>query len=466
MQVRIKTDRSEVFFGENSKVNMMVELAAPATDQEKRNPLSICAVLDRSGSMSGDKIEQLKQSMYRLIDHMTESDSLALVFFDDRVDAEEFRQMDSSSKEVMRAKVASLSGRGSTDIGSALKRAALMFKSHEGAAGGVERIMLLTDGDANMGAVKMEDFAPIVGDVRDGVTLSCFGYGIGFNENLLQGLSKSGKGGNYFIENPDSVAKVFAVELGGLLSCYAQQIGLSVKPHAGVKVVDVLNDMEVKTSEKDGVQVTAVDVGDMFCGEKRKVLIRLECEKRDQALPRPQTVADICVLYSPLREGSFLKKEEKIKVQFVKAKEEATQSPDKEVAEQVAILEAANAQAKAKELADRGDYNGANVVWHGAIDNLRSMGLEGASHYAAGMESMAGEFSAANYSTGGHLAKSMAFCSTSALRGRTSDSIGYTSALSGDMSDLNAQTRSLVDKFTAKASTGELDGNGNNVGGK
>jgi len=459
MKVRIKTDRPEVFFGEGNKVNMMVELKAPETGQDKRNPLSICAVLDRSGSMGGDKIEHLKQSMYKLIDHMTEQDSLALVFFDDCIEAEEFKSMGSSSKEMMKAKVSALHSRGSTDIGSALKRAALMFKSHEAGAGGVERIMLLTDGEANYGATKPEDFAPIVASVRDGVTLSCFGYGVGFNEDLLQGLSKAGKGGNYFIETPDSVAKVFAVELGGLLSCYAQQIGLSVKPHAGVKVIDVLNDMEVKTAEEDGVQVTVVDIGDMFCGEKRKVLVRLECEKRDQALPRHQTIADVCVIYSPLRETSVLKAEEKIKIRFVKTKEEATQAPDQEVAEQVAILEAANAQIKAKELADRGDYASANVVWHGAISSLKSIGSADAVRYASGMEGMVHTFSADNYSTGGVLAKGLMTCSTSALRGRVADNFGYACA-STDLDSLNDQMRGLVADFTTgtKAS-GKTDDN-------
>ena len=175
----------------------------------------------------------LDASMYKMIDHMTDSDSLSFVFFNQSAETVSFKKMSSSNKETMKQEIAKLSPGGSTDIGSAIVAANRLFDNYEGETGSIERIMLLTDGQANYGAMEMKHFKPIIEKTRKGVSLSTFGYGNGFNEDLLTSISKQGKGNNYFIENPDGVAQVFAVELGGLLTCFAQDMVLSIKTHKG-----------------------------------------------------------------------------------------------------------------------------------------------------------------------------------------------------------------------------------------
>src|ERR1035437_5333108 len=98
MKVSVKLDLDKVVFDKSGAVNLMASLSAPdVTKEAKRNPLCICAVIDRSGSMresggstAGSKMEYVKRSMYKLIDQITDADSLSLVFFDDRLETTEF----------------------------------------------------------------------------------------------------------------------------------------------------------------------------------------------------------------------------------------------------------------------------------------------------------------------------------------------------------------------------------------
>ena len=190
MQVTVKLDMDKVVYDKSGSVNLMATLEAPDVAKEsKRSQLCVCAVIDRSGSMqttgrstNGNKMDYVKRSMYKMIDHMTEDDSLALVFFDHTVENVDFRKMNSANKEVMRQAIAKVQPRGNTDIGAALRKAGELFAQYEGGVKSVERVMLLTDGVANIGAECPEQFAPIVSGLRRGVSVSCFGYGEDFNK--------------------------------------------------------------------------------------------------------------------------------------------------------------------------------------------------------------------------------------------------------------------------------------------
>lgn len=425
MNVSVKLDLEKLTHDKNDDLNMMVSIAAPDVSKEsKRNPLCVCAVIDRSGSMRGQKLDFVKKSVYKMIDHMTEDDSLSLVFFDDAIETVPFKRMSSANKEVMKQEVAKVDSRNSTDLGSALIAASRLFSSYEGDVKAVERIMLLTDGQANIGASIMAEFEPIVSKIRKGVTVSTFGYGNGFNEDLLGGISKQGQGNNYFIETPDNVSKVFAVELGGLLTCFAQDIVVSVKAHKGTSITNVLNDMDVTTrQDAEGELITDVKVGDIYAGERRDILVKMAFEKRPQALPRPITVADVSVSYRRMSDASAQSNEAKAKVELVKTASEATKERDKEIVEQVAILEAASVIIKAKELADSGNWMGAQSLFRTAAVSLRSVGSEKTMCFASAMDGFHDSLNS-SYHAGDTLSKGFAYTSAAAST-RGVSAVGY-----------------------------------------
>ena len=458
MGVSVRTDMDKVVYDKSGVIHMMASLTAPDVSKDaKRNPLCVCAVIDRSGSMAGSKIENVRRSVWKMIDHMTEEDSLALVFFDERIETCEFRRMTSANKEVMKQEISKVDHRGATDIGSALVAAGKLFSQYEGATNSVERIMLLTDGQANAGATTMEHFEPILAGIRKGVTTSTFGYGTGFNEELLTAMAKQAKGNPYFIEGVDSVSKVFAAELGGLLTCFAQDIVLSIKAHKGASVTNVLNDMDVSTrQDSDGELVTDVKVGDVYAGERRDVIVRLEFEKRPQALPRPVTIADVTVSYRTMADSQTRTDDAKVKVEIVKTAAEATKEADKEIAEQVAILEAANVMAEAKKLADSGKWAEAKQHIGDTTMRLRRMKSAKVDSFASGMDGFADSLDM-SYCAGGSLSKSMGTYAyaTSSSRGLTSFGNSAGDAL-GAAGSMNCVMSALVDDFDKDDKDGDV----------
>lgn len=456
LSMKIGLDFDKVVYDKSGVVNLMVSLSAPNVEsQHKRNPLCICAVIDRSGSMGGSRLDNVRHSLWKMIDHMTEEDSLSLVFFDNQIETRQFRMMTSANKEAIKQEISQIYARGSTDIGSALVAAGNMFVNYEGAANAVERIMLLTDGEANQGATKVSQFRPIINAIRKGVAISTFGYGTGFNEELLTDIAKNASGNPYFIENVDMVGKVFAVELGGLLTCFAQDIAIAIHPHKGAEVDNVLNDMDVDTTQDaDGEMTTSIKVGDIYSGEKRDVIIRLKFEKRAQALPRPVTLADVKLNYRDVSNSQITQDNAKVKVQLVKTSAEVPSTPDKEIAEQVAILEAAQVMMKAKRMADAGDWEKAQECIVTCSTSLKQFGSEKTSAFAVGMENFANQINS-SYCAGGNLSKTIGnyAYATSSSRGVTA--FGNSAGEALDVQDgMNDVLLSLVNEFdTSDSST-------------
>ena len=456
MQIQARTDYAKLVHSRQNIVNLMLSLTAPEpSSEDKRNPLALALVIDRSGSMGWPssqqgmtKLDHVKKSAYKLIENLSENDSLALVSFDTAVMSVAFERMTSGGKEKLKKEVANIQPGGGTDIGAALRAAIEMFANFEGPGNCIDRIMLLTDGQANNGAQKIEQFVAILDKRRGGVGVSCFGYGTEYNENLLAGISEHGKGGNYFIESPDNCSQAFAVELGGLLTCYAQKVVASIRTHKGAAVTDVLNDFNVKTRQDgDGDLVTDIEVDDLYCGETRHVVVRISCDIRPKPLPRAQTVADVSVSYVKLEDGTDMNAEEKVKIEFVRTSDAADSEADKVVVEQVALLEAAHIQVKAKKMADDGQWAEANVLCKQSADSLRAIGSEAAICFASAVDEVADGYNV-SYSSDSRGAKSASNLGTSMLRSRASSYAGGEGALA-KMACFTSSIKEMVDKFSA-----------------
>ena len=469
MQIIAKVDRPKVRFDQDTKINLMLNLTAPDVDlTKKRNPLAICAVLDRSGSMAEkNKIGNLRKTMYKLIDNLSESDSLGLVFFDTEITFVEFSKMNSTNKERFKKEIASVDALGGTDIGSALVKSSEMFSKFEGPVGSVERVLLLTDVDANNGAPEPEHFIPIMKQFRKGVGMSTFGYGERYNEKLMEALSKEGKGANYFIETIDSVATAFATELGGLLTCFAQDIKIKLIPNKGTEIINVLNDFDVKTEEdKHGNLVTTIDVTDIYRGENKKILIQIDAKKRDKALPREVSLADVSVSFRVLETGKTETLAIKPKIEFVKDPDNATKEADKEITEQVALLEVAILQEQAKKLADAGQWKQAKEVLQNGVKQMSFVGTVTCNAYAVSLQDDCNMIGA-DYCADSVVSKKMSSTYTSMRRGMRGVS-GQSAEASGLYAATGAVNYSaanntfvnnMVDNFNAPNGTVNADEN-------
>ena len=321
--------------------------------------------------------------------------------------------------------------------------------------GTVERVILLTDGQADTGNETYGLIKKAMKDVREGISMSCFGYGTDYNEVLLEQLSKDHNGGNYFVDSVGMLSGAFAQELGSLLTCFATGLKLLAAPSVvgELSVASCLNDLPTTDTEVAGRKWFTVDAGDLFYGEKKKLFLRLKCSAKGEPVIDSRPI-DINVVYKELGAGAMSEVKHALTpaISFL-GDDEVDLKPDQEVGEQVLVLDAARNQIEAKDLADQGEWQLAKEICDKMIENLEKYDTAYTRSYAAVMKESSSGF-ANGYQRGGLGAKSASTASYTVLRGGRGMSGGLATASMADFSSMaycsNDLTKGLVDTFTDK----------------
>ena len=383
-------DRRRVDKSEDYEGHLMVSIEGSDADF-KRTPICTVLVLDVSGSMGGAKLAQLKETANKIAKNLTDTDEIAIVAFASHVETV-LERTSAANREKILAAISGLRATTMTNMSGGfmqgLRQVNEKFK-------GVKRIMLLTDGMANEGLRDHEELVGMVKGRDSSSTLSTFGFGTDCDQELLADMAKAGGGNFYFITGED-IKNVFARELGGMLSCIGQNLEVRIRPNKGGEVLEVLNDFTVDDS--DGVAV--VNAEDLFAGETKHVLVRLRVARPDgKPKARPFSVAHVEISWDGVKSKKHEKLELNPKVTFVKEKD-ADKEPVLEVAEQVALIEAANAQIAAVEAAERGDFDGARGILRGtqaAFAGLVDRGSDSVKGLVGTMDASAKGFTAKRY---------------------------------------------------------------------
>lgn len=245
MKISARIDRA-IFGPGGGRRYLWVQLEAPRRAVHgARQPLDIALVLDRSGSMGGQKISLARQAAKGAAQLLRETDRCALVGYDEEVlTAVPAGAVDTAQRSRLNRALDALDARGSTDLFGGWAAGAEQVSAD--APGRIRRVLLLTDGLANVGVT---DPGVIRGHVRElnvrGVGTSTFGVGADFDEVLVGGMAEAGGGHFYFIEHPEQIPDYLASELGDLLTVIARSVHVSVQV-SGNTTVQCLNDLPIQ----------------------------------------------------------------------------------------------------------------------------------------------------------------------------------------------------------------------------
>jgi Ca-activated chloride channel family protein len=324
----------------------------------------LALVIDRSGSMTGPKLEVAKRCAAYLVHRLASTDQLALVTYDDTV---QLVAPLAPVNQALRGAIAAVFAGGSTNLsGGWLKGLEELKRSDEA---GPRKILLLTDGLANVGVTDSGSLVAMARNAsRADVGTTTIGFGHDFDEDLLTSMADAGGGNAHYAATPDEAPGIFAQEFEGLVKLIAQNLSVEIRPSQDVKMLGVLNEYP-EIPVPGGVQM---QMGDVYGEERRRVVFELHIP--EVAKLGVQTVAEVVVRYVAV--GDSIAAHEltlPITVNMVSADEAKASNPDDEVVEEVVVLKAALAEEEARKLADQGEFQSAQERLTASAQELRAM---------------------------------------------------------------------------------------------
>ena len=250
-------------------VRALLELEGKAPTPDNRIPLNLAVVLDRSGSMAGDKLAAARDAAAMLVQRLHPDDTVSVVAYDDGVTTVA-EPATGEAQASLPAFIRRIEPGGSTNLsGGWLRGRELVARGKR--EGGVNRIMLLTDGLANCG---ITDPVQLLGLCRTanaaGITTTTIGFGADYDEKLLRGMADAGGASTWYIERPDQAADVFAEELEGLLTLSAQTVSVEIRPSDSVTLTAIRHQYPTTTLGTGGARL---ELGDVYAREPKSVLV-------------------------------------------------------------------------------------------------------------------------------------------------------------------------------------------------
>jgi Ca-activated chloride channel family protein len=278
-------DRGAILASGDGLVRMELSLRADATPgmASVHVPTDLVVVLDRSGSMSGDKLAHARGAIRALLDRLGPEDRFALVTYSDAAELQlPLSAATPAARAAWLASVEGISAGGGTnmaaglDLGLGTVDAARSARDRARAP----RVILISDGLANQGDVSRDGLRGRAARAASGeYALSTVGVGLDFDEELMASLADAGTGNFHYLENAVNLSEIFASELATARETVARGVTLHFAPAPGVEWVEAAG-YPIERAADGSLQVQP---GSLFAGQDRRVWATLRVARTGPA---------------------------------------------------------------------------------------------------------------------------------------------------------------------------------------
>ena len=217
----------------NENTPFVINLSTPQPDEnDKKCNVDLICVIDISGSMTGQKIYEVKESLKILLSFLEEKDRLCLILFESY--AENYYNLDfltKKNKEMLEEKINHINARGGTNILSGLKMAVEVIKSQTYNEKRVSSILLLSDGcDNESNDVELANsLKQMTKGLGLSFTLHTFGYGDDHDAKIMNKLANLRDGSFFYVQEYTKVAEYFVSVLGACVSVISKTLDLKLQ---------------------------------------------------------------------------------------------------------------------------------------------------------------------------------------------------------------------------------------------
>ncbi len=360
--VKAQAERSGVPVGKKTELAVAIDLQANGDAVGGPRPsLAVSFVLDSSGSMGGDPLQQVKDSVERLIELLSPSDSVGVVAFaDNPVVLCERALLTPQHKQALRRRLQALAVGGGTGMSLGVQSGAGLLGERRDNERQV--LMLLTDGAPTDGSSK-ESLGAIVQSFRPDVSTSTLGYGPNHQADLLDGVAKAGGGQYWYIPDPNEAQVEFARALGAQGDVVVDAVELVLVPGEGVEILEVLEAQRSRVSASGLV----VPRPDLRSGQTHTTIVRLLVDADAEA--RRIEPLTITVRYRKAGQS----KVETASAVVVADVVHGEPGINAEALRKVALAKAELKRAEARRHADQGRFDAAAVVLRELVKQLEAL---------------------------------------------------------------------------------------------
>lgn len=346
---KVELDRGVLPAGASQRAVVKVSLDAPLfREKTERPPVNLAIVLDRSGSMgSGSKLEKAKEAAIAALRKLSERDRFSLVIFDHEVETLVPPQS-AGNTEWIESRINSIRARGNTALFGGVSQGAAEVRKHiEGKY--VSRILLLSDGQANVGPSQPEDLGRLgAALMKEHIAVTTIGVGTDYNEDLMTKLAQHSDGNTYFVETSRDLPRIFAQELGDVLSVFARDVKLEIEFTDGVRPVRIIG----RDGRLDDRKVE-IRLNQLYGGQAKYALVEVEVPAGVARAERK--LASARCSYENLVSSKSEHAEAEASVRFSDREPDVIKSVNVSVQKEIAVNVLAEAQEEAIRQADKGE---------------------------------------------------------------------------------------------------------------
>ncbi len=258
------------------------------------SPLNLSIVIDRSGSMKGRRLSNALDAARGMVGRLRDGDAVSVVTYNTTTEAiVPSTTIDSFSRSRVLSSLSNIRASGDTCISCGIDAGMEQLRRRGGM---VDRVLLLSDGEATAGVRNVEGFRRIGSRVRNmGASISAIGVDVEYNERVMSALALESNGRHHFVENAAKLPEVFDAELKTLVNTIAKDTEVAVQLAPGVSVAQVFD----RTFRQEGDRLI-VPFGTFSAGEEKTLLVKLAVAK-GAAGTRP--VADVKMTYADFAQG-------------------------------------------------------------------------------------------------------------------------------------------------------------------
>lgn len=282
----VRLDMAEAPWNPHHRL-VRIGIKSKSVDWSERKPSNLVFLLDVSGSMNApNKLPLLIDSMQLLTEQLNGNDRVTIVVYAG-ASGLVLPPTPGSHRALIIESLARLSAGGSTNGASGIQLAYQMAKEHF-IRGGINRVILATDGDFNVGVTSEGDLVRLVQEnAKSGVFLTVLGFGMGnYKDSTLEQIADKGNGHYAYIDSRDEARKVFVDQVGGTLQTVAKDVKFQVEFNPAVVEAYRLIGYENRVLQAHEFNDDRVDAGDVGAGHTVTALYEIVPAGRGIDAPR------------------------------------------------------------------------------------------------------------------------------------------------------------------------------------